>query len=519
MNSLLNWTSFPVAVLLVLVVVEVLPFVKRDLRASRWWRLAAWFWRPWAVWAVFNIGYRYFAKLGFNERTTFPFYFYQWDGKLTWIGAIGWLVHLRTFWIWSAVLAAVGLLFWLLCRWMVTGTTTPRKTALALVLLVAFGFVLPLVYDAIPLGVGDPREGEGSFARMWLDSGNTMLYCLPHVRSKGYYIRHFEEIQPQLKITIHGADHPPGASLALYWLSGLFGADKGIDKELWRYELATAAFASLGVLAMFFLGWSMFRSQEIGLMSAALWAVKPTSLAYNVFAPDTVYWVFYILCFALGWRVATAEKRLYGSMIGLGVVWAVLSLLNFNFPLLVAMFGVFLLLHAWRSRWRPAEWLWRATIPSSVFVILFLWVCVHYKLNYPAIFIYGLKSFSFYDLNTVYKWVMSLIGGHIDISLMLGSFSATILWTRFPGWARQKPMSGQVLYGLVILAFLLVSLIVLKDLKVEAGRIWAWTMAVPLVLLAKHLRDSDQPRFYFLAALVLSMLQYYGMRTMLVSAG
>lgn len=44
-------------------------------------------------------------------------------------------------------------------------------------------------------------------------------------------------------------------------------------------------------------------------------------------------------------------------------------------------------------------------------------------------------------------------------------------------------------------------------------------MAVPLVVVAYHLRHSEHPRFYFLMALALSMLQYYATRLMLVSAG
>ena len=72
---------------------------------------------------------------------------------------------------------------------------------------------------------------------------------------------------------------------------------------------------------------------------------------------------------------------------------------------------------------------------------------------------------------------------------------------------------------LTILAFFFLAVVVLKDLKIEAGRIWAWTMAVPLVLVALHLQNSEHPRFYFLMALVLGLLQYYAMGVMLVSCG
>jgi len=517
--ALLSWSSFPVFVLALFVVIEALPFWWRVLRASKWWVAIAWFCRPWAVWAVFNIFYRIFASRGYNNRLTFPFYYDLWEEPVTLVGTIRRLALSPDFWIWSLVVAVLIVLFLLVCRWVMSGAAAPRKTALALGSLVILGFLLPLAFDCLPAGVGNPWQKKGSFGCMWIDAGNTMLYCLPFVQSKSYYLRHFEEIQPELKDTIHGADHPPGASLALYLLGKPFGAHKDIYHDWWRYELGMAAFASMSVLAMFFLGWSLFRSRQIGLMSAAMWAVKPTSLAYNVFAPDTVYWVFYILCLGLSWRVVVFATRPYFSMIGLGIVWAILSMLNFNFPLPIAMFGVFLLLHAY-CKGRPAiEWLWRAILPASVAVILFLWVCLHYNLNYPAIFLYALKNFSFYHLNTVYRLMMALIGGQIDMFIMAGSLAGYIFLTRLPRWARAKPICAQFQYALVILGLYLVTVIVLKDLRNETARIWAWIMAAPMVLVANYVQSMENPRFWFLIIVTLSLLQYYVMRLMLVSAG
>lgn len=517
--DLLNWSSFPVIVLAVLAGIETVRLAVPRLGRSRGWQVLTWFWRPWAFWAVFNIVYRLFESRGFNNRLTFPFYFDLWEDDACWTVIFRHLVTSRDFWAWSAVLLLLGLLLVIVCRRIMAGEMSPGKTAATLALLVVFGFSLPLAYDCIPGGVGDPWSKTGSAGRMWVDSGNTMLYCLPFIQSKGHYLRHFEEIQPQLKVSIHGADHPPGASLALYWTGKLFNAKKRIHEDLWRYQLGTTLFAAMAVVAMFTLGWSLCGSTQVGLMSAALWAVKPTSLAYDTFAPDTVYWVFYIFCFALIWRVVMAEKRPYASMVGLGVVGTILALLNFNWPLQVGMFGLFLLAHALLTGRRPAEWLARALIPSAVMIVLFVWICVAYRLNYLAIFIYGLKHFGFYDLNTAYKWWMALIGGQLDVALMMGSFCAYVFWTRLPGWIRQRPIAPQVLYTLVILGLYLIAVLLLKDLKIEAGRIWAWTMAVPLVLVADHLRRSEHPRFYFLAAVTLAMVQYYGMRLLMVSAG
>ena len=65
----------------------------------------------------------------------------------------------------------------------------------------------------------------------------------------------------------------------------------------------------------------------------------------------------------------------------------------------------------------------------------------------------------------------------------------------------------------------LVTILVLKDLRLETARIWAWIPAVPLVLVANYMRSLEHPRFYFLMAVVLPLVQYYVMRLVLVSAG
>ncbi|MBU0715915.1 MAG: hypothetical protein KJ964_11215 [Verrucomicrobia bacterium] len=517
--TLLSWSSFPVFVLALFVVIEALPFWRRGLRVSRWWIAIAWFGRPWAVWAVFNIFYRIFASRGFNNRRTFPFYYNLWDEKVTLAGTIRRLVPSPDFWIWTLVVAVLIVLFWLVCRWVMSGAAAPRKTALALSAMVVLGFLLPLAFDCLPAGMADPWQKKGSFGYMWVDSGNTMLYCLPLVKNQGDYFRRFEEIQPELKVSIHGADHPPASALALYWLGKLFGAHKDIYRDWRRYELATAAFASLSLVAMFFLGWSMFRSVETGLMGAALWAVKPATLAYNSFAPDTVYWVFYILCFAFSWRVVMADKRPWLDMVGLGLVLYALTLLNFNWPMPAGIFGLFLLIRAYREKIPFKEWMLRGAMPLAIMTGLLVGTCLYYRLNYFKIFIYALKCFSYYNLNTAYKWMAALIGGQLDLYLMSGSLCSYLLWTRIPGWLRQKPLVPQVLFGAVILGCSLVAVLVLKDLKLETARIWAWIPAVPLVLVANYMRSLEHPRFYFLMAVVLPLVQYYVMRLVMVSAG
>jgi len=518
--ALLSWSSFPVFVLALFVIIEALPFWRRGLRASRWWIASAWFCRPLAVWAVFNIFIRIFAELGLNNRKTFPFYVNLWNDQETWMATFQRLTHNPEFWRWSLVVLLLGGLFLLLCRRITSAAMTPVKVAAILAGLVALNFAMPLAYDCLPEGMIDPTANQGSFLNVWFDSGSTMLYCMPHIKSADNYLRNFERIQPQLYTSIHGVSHPPGASLALYWVGKPFGATRRIGDDRLRYALGMTLFSTLSVLAMYLLGRSLFASNEIGLMSAALWAVKPATLAYNTFAPDTVYAVFDILCLMFSWRVVMAEKRPWFGMIVLGLLFYILSMLNFNWPVFVAVFGVFLLLYAYRKAWRPSEWLWRGAIPVLFGGGLLLWTCCSYHLNYTNIFRYALAYvYECYHFNSLYKWTIALLGGPMDLCILSGSFCAYIFWRHFHIELRQPILTPVMLFLLVICAFYLAPTLCSNVLKMESSRVWAWVTAVPLVMVANSLRNSEHPRFYFLMAAALSMIQYYGMRLFLSALG
>jgi hypothetical protein len=152
---------------------------------------------------------------------------------------------------------------------------------------------------------------------------------------------------------------------------------------------------------------------------------------------------------------------------------------------------------------------------------LLLWTCLHYRLNYVNIFLYALKfNRTFYGhLNTVYRWVSALIGGQIDLCLLSGSFCAYVFWRNLPRRLRECPLSPALLFFLIILVIYLIPVIALNSVKMEASRVWAWISAVPIAWVAYSLRNSEYPRFYFLMAAIFSMIQYYGMRLFLVSAG
>ena len=111
-----------------------------------------------------------------------------------------------------------------------------------------------------------------------------------------------------------------------------------------------------------------------------------------------------------------------------------------------------------------------------------------------------------------------MLGSPIDLGILSGSFCAYIFWRHFHSELRQPMLTPAILFLLVILAFYLATILCF-NLKMESSRIWAYVTAVPLVMVANALQKSEHPRFYFLMAAALSMLQYYGMRLFLWSAG
>ena len=517
---LLTWTSFPVILLAVWVIVEALPFAFRGLRPSRGWTVTAWSLRPGALWAAYNIVFRYFAELGLNERSTFPFAFEQWHARDGWSTCFTRFIHSEAFWFWSAVVLLLGILFAGVCHWILSSPLTRTRVALALGALILLNIAMPLAYDCLPEGAEDPLENKGSFLSAWFHSGFTMLYCMPHIKSKGDYLRHFEEIQPRLQASIHGVSHPPGASLALYWLGKPFGATQRIGRDRLRYALATTTFASLALLSIFLLGYSVTGSTRTGLMAAALWAVKPAALAYNTFAADPVYTVFNILCLAFIWRVVTSPRRPWGALLALGLTLYVQSMLNFNWILFAGLFGIFLTLQAVIHRWRLQEWFLRTAIPAALVFGLLIWTCVSYHLDYWAIYQYALSyTHRFYHMETAYKWLMSLIGSPIDLFLLSGSLTAYLFWRHFPQEASRRVTEPLTLFLLTLLGVYLFTAVSVNILKMESSRVWAWVTALPIVYVARFIADSGSARFTLVMAVIVALLQYYGMKLLLYPCG
>ena len=95
-----------------------------------------------------------------------------------------------------------------------------------------------------------------------------MLYTVPFVKDSDDYLRRFREIQPQLRSTIHGLSHPPGASLSLYWIGNALGA-RGLDirqpETRLRYTLGLTLFGLAMIGSV-----SVYQSYQLTLAKAAV---------------------------------------------------------------------------------------------------------------------------------------------------------------------------------------------------------------------------------------------------------
>lgn len=519
--NLVTWTCCPVLLLFLWSLAELARGTSHSLRGQRWMKVATWSLRPLGLWAAYNLVYRYFEPYGFNDRTTFPFAFAQWYETDGWAACLSRFLHSPAFWFWSGIVWLLVLAFTALCLWMVsTPLLTPRRLALMLAGLVLLDIALPLAFNCLPDGAEDPLENKGSFLHAWFQSGHTMLYCMPHIRSKSQYLKHFAELQPCMHASIHGVSHPPGASLILYWLGKPFGATQDISADRLRYALGTTVFAALAVLAMFFLGRSLTGSSRIGLMAAALWAAKPEALAYNTFAADPTYSVLDLLALALMWRAVIPPQRPWPTLAALGFILYLLAMINFNWILFAGLYGLFLSVHSLLERRTWADWLARAAVPAVLLFALLGWTCQVYHLDYLAIYQYALAyTHHFYPIAGAYQWGMALAGSPIDLFLLAGPVTAYLFWRMFPIAAARSPRDPLVVFILGSLALYLVTAILVNILKMESSRVWAWVTALPLVFVARYLQRSDNPRFFFLMALLVALLQYYLMQIFLTPCG
>ncbi|MFH0909466.1 MAG: hypothetical protein V1929_11960 [bacterium] len=469
--------------------------------------------RPWIAWSVVNATYR-LSGATFNTPATFPFFANVWHPDMSRSAFLASLLTTPAFWFWSAVAWSLSVATLQLAHHaLFKSSRAPLAAALAVT--VAMGALLPAVFACLPLGAKDPLANEGSLLAPWFKSGGTMLYAMPRVKSTAHFLRNFETIQPMLRISVHGASHPPAATLSLYWLGRLAGARERVDTDRLRYAAALTAFNALAVLAMFVLGRALFADARTGLLAALLWAVKPAAIAHNTFAQDGVYTICFVLALWLAWKAVTEPKTSMATLCGLGLVLYALTMLTFSWCIFAAGFAIFLAVQS-RAERRPLRDVFvRFTVPFSLMTVLLAGTCVAFGFNYFGIYAEAAAYVKeWYDFHTAFLWLLALAGGQVEWLILMGAVVCSVfVGGVLPRWWKERH-SPQARYGLILLGVYLLPLVFGPDpLKMETARCWSWMTAVPIAAVAHDLLHAPQaPRTWIAATLALSLFQSYVMR-------
>ncbi len=476
---------------------------------------AAWIWRPWTLWALFNLFNRWRWDQGFNDRRTFPFYASLWNPDETFAEA--WIrIAQAPGLVWLGAVAALLAAMILLLAWIVR--RPPVRVAPALVGLYLLAIGLHLSLACLPNGARDQPDRPGSLLAAWNNPGSTMLYAQPFIQDSRDYFSRFREIQPKLRRTIHGLSHPPGASLSLYWIGkamGVKGRDIRSPENRLRYSIGLAAFGALNVFVLFGLARRLFDARA-GFLAATLWATAPAVAAYATFAQDSTYAVFFNLALLLGWETATASKRAGLWGFALGVDFFALVLLNYSWCLATSIFFLFALATGVRARWRLREYAGRLVFPLAVMAALAGVFLAYHRLDYWAMYRYAAQYVSqWYPFTGPYQWILALLGGQIDLWLMLGGVACSAFAAALFRFRKSDFGEPRTIYLFIVLGIFALPLLFGPNcLKMEAARCWIWVASLPLAFAADRLLRMPS-RLFAYGAPAVSALTYAGLRLFL----
>jgi hypothetical protein len=412
-----------------------------------------------------------------------------------------------------ALLAAA---LWLAHRAAGRRTIDRRFLGLALPLVYVLTVLLSLSVGSLPDGALS-RDGRSSSLLSAWHAHSTMLYAVPLVRSSRDYLRRFVDIQPRLRTTIHGLSHPPVASLSMYWIgcaAGVKGMDIRREDVRLRYAIGLTLFSSLGVLAVYLAAAAVGGSRRTGLVASLLWLVSPAALAYLNFSQDGLYAVFFNLALFLVWKTVTAEGRRPWWALALGVDFFCLTVLNYSWCIVTTIFAVFAVWTGASERWRAREYARRVGLPLAVMAVLLGAFLVHYRLDYLRMYAYASRYVAeWYVFRNAYQWTMALIGGQLDLVLMMGSMTASAFLSTAPSLLRRAARDRGAMFLASILGVYAVPLLLGPPcLKMETSRCWNWVATVPLALGARTLLAARYPRTAVTAAVAVSALTYTAMR-------
>jgi hypothetical protein len=534
MNAALSWSSTPLWLALLWLVAEGVCRVRRRRRraampptaveraeGSGWETLLLWGLRPWGVWALFSLVWRSQAAFAYDhDLTTFPFYAHLWQPGVSIASRLVTLGGRSQVWLWAGLALASLAALTALARAIAGGGRLARGgVAWRLAAVYLLGGVLLLTAACLPDGPQSRPDGRpGSLTRSWTAHG-TVLYAIPRIKSPSHFMRHFAAIQPRLRITIHALTHPPGGALSLYWLGRLAGVPRGADIRSeavrLRYLFALAGFGLLNALAVYALAHGLFGERKVALLAALLWVVAPTTLIHGTFAQDTVYVVFYTLALWLGWRVAaTGERPPVGAALLLGTLFAALTMLNFSWCLMTAIFALFCLQVGVRRAWSCRELALRALLPLTVMTLLAGAILLRYRLDYWEIYRVASDYVKhWYRFVGPYQWLMALFGGQFDLWLMMGGVTLSAFLFAERQAARDGDAPWARRYLLTTLGILLLPLLFgPHPLKMETARCWNWMLPIPMAFAARGLLRHPAAGLLAPGAVAVSGLTFLALR-------
>lgn len=476
--------------------------------------LVSWTVRPWAVWAALNLVYRFYREKAFNNHLTFPFYANLWWSDEIWRNLVGQAMSFSNFQIWVVLtLVVAGLLFLLLRFSFLSKEPTRRRVVLTLVAAFFLSAVLHIVVNNLPGMVPMGRnEVVKSVDYPWCSQGTTMRHAALMVTNTVSYISNFVQLQPGMERIIHAASHPPGASLSLYWIGLIAGM--GDMPGAVGFMAGLTFFSALSLPVIFLLAKQITGSSKTGLVAALIWSVMPSTVIYNTFAQDGLYAVFFNLLLLFIWRLTIEEKPDFKVCLTAGILFFCGAMLNYSVCLPAGIFFVFILVTGLGKKWGIGQYLYRFVLPGSIGLALLLLAMAVFRLDYMKMYLTA-KGFvdKFYEYDGLYQAIVALIGGQIDLFLMMGAVICSGFIVYLAGLRRTDSRKPDVRFLLIILGVYLIAVFFGPNcLRMETSRCWNWVLTVPMILSVKMLGDREYGWLLLSGAWLVSLVSSFFMR-------
>ncbi len=499
---------------------EVVRFI-RTRKNKQTNKILGWILRPWSAWAIVNLIYQLNPGKGLDVMDTaptftswiFPIFLAPWNRGESIEDIFTRLATTPTVYIWGVAVVLLTVLMVMLIKSTLSGNIVGFKK-LSLVLLGAYLLVIALQLSiaSLPNGPFDSEDRKGSLLSCW-KAHSTMLYSVPFVKTKGHFLRHFKEIQPRLRFTIHALSHPPGGVLSMYYIGRIVGAggmNIRLDSTRIRYTLGMTFFAALNIFILFWMGKSMFGNNKAGVIAALLWSTAPAMMAYSNFSQDGLYAVFFNLSLLLTWRIGMSNKNRYTEMVILGLTFATIIFMNYSWGLVTTIFATFMIYRAISTKWRLSDLAIRGIVPLAVMTVVAGAILLHYKMDYFAFYeVSSCYVKKWYQYDTIYQKVISWAGGQVEIWLFMGAVSCSAFFSSIYARKKEKKWNPQLIFLTIILTvYALPVLFGPTCLRLETSRCWLWVTSVPACFAAYHLLTQKRPRLFATAAILFSIGSY-----------